>query len=93
MFLVRTDAVRDQLRILADEFEQKADKLERESRRERCPRRTAFTFIMTDIVEYLYEKARELCEFMLLAPEIKGELLRIAQELEDQAANLAKDDD
>ena len=48
---------------------------------------------MTDIVEYLYEKARELRKFMLLAPEIKGELLRIAQELEDQAANLAKDDD
>jgi len=93
MFLVRTDAVRDQLRILADEFEQKADKLERESRRERCPRWTAFTFIMTDIVEYLYEKARELRKFMLLAPEIKGELLRIAQELEDQAANLEKDDD
>ena len=38
MFLVRTDAARDQLRIWAEEFEQKADELEKESRRERCPR-------------------------------------------------------
>ena len=37
MFLVRTDAARDQLRIWAEEFEQKADELEKESRRERCP--------------------------------------------------------
>ena len=48
---------------------------------------------MTDIVEYLHEKARELRRFMLLAPEIKGELLRMAQELEDKAADLEKDDD
>ena len=37
MLLVRTDAARDQLRIWAEEFEQKADELEKESRRERCP--------------------------------------------------------
>ena len=37
MFLVRTEAARDQLRIWAEEFEQKADELEKESRRERCP--------------------------------------------------------
>ena len=48
---------------------------------------------MMDIVEYLYEKARELREFIVFAPEIKGELLRIAQELEDKAAGLEKDDD
>ena len=48
---------------------------------------------MTDIVEYLHEKARELREFIVLAPEIKGELLRIAQELEDTAADLEKDED
>jgi len=48
---------------------------------------------MTDIVEYLYEKARELREFMVSAPEIKGELLRMAQELEGKAADLTKDDD
>ena len=47
---------------------------------------------MTDIVEYLHEKARELREFIVFAPEIKGELLRIAQELEDKAADLEKDD-
>ena len=47
---------------------------------------------MTDIVEYLYDKARELREFIVFAPEIKGELLRIAQELEDKAADLEKDD-
>jgi len=48
---------------------------------------------MTDIIEYLYEKARELRKFTLLAPEIKGELLRMAQELEDKTADLEKDDD
>ena len=37
MLLVRTDAVREQLRIWAEEFEQKADELEKESSRERCP--------------------------------------------------------
>jgi len=47
---------------------------------------------MADIVKYLYEKARELREFMVSAPEIKGELLRMAQELEDKAANLEKND-
>ena len=47
---------------------------------------------MTDIVEYLYEKAQELREFTVFAPEIKGELLRMAQELEDKAADLTKDD-
>ena len=47
---------------------------------------------MTDNVEYLYEKARELREFIVFAPEIKGELLRIAQELEDKAADLEKND-
>jgi len=47
---------------------------------------------MTDVAEYLHEKARELREFIVFAPEIKGELLRIAQELEDKAADLEKDD-
>jgi hypothetical protein len=47
---------------------------------------------MTDIVEYLYEKARELREFMESAPEIKDDLLRMAQELEDRAADLEKND-
>jgi hypothetical protein len=36
MLLVRTDAAREQLRIWADEFEQKADELEKKTRRERC---------------------------------------------------------
>jgi hypothetical protein len=47
---------------------------------------------MTDFVEYLYEKARELREFMMVAPEIKDDLLRMAQELEDKAAELEKND-
>jgi len=37
MFLVRTEAAREQLRVWAEEFEQKANELEKESRRERCP--------------------------------------------------------
>ena len=47
---------------------------------------------MTDIADYLYEKARELREFIVSAPEIKGELLRMAQELEDTAADLEEND-
>ena len=47
---------------------------------------------MADIVEYLYEKARELREFTAAAPEIKDDLLRMAQELEDRAADLEKND-
>jgi hypothetical protein len=45
---------------------------------------------MTDIIEYLYEKARELHEFMVSTPEIKDDLLRMAQELEEKAAELEK---
>ena len=37
MFLVRTEAAREQLRIWAEEFEQKADELEKKFLRERCP--------------------------------------------------------
>jgi len=33
---VRTEVAREQLRVWADEFEQKADELEKEFRRERC---------------------------------------------------------
>ena len=47
---------------------------------------------MTDIVEYLYAKARELREFVASAPKIKDDLLRMAQELEDKAADIEKDD-
>jgi hypothetical protein len=36
MLLVRTDAAREQLRIWADEFKEKADDLEKQARRERC---------------------------------------------------------
>jgi hypothetical protein len=47
---------------------------------------------MTDIVKYLDEKARELRELVAIAPEIKGELLRMAQELENTAAELEEND-
>jgi hypothetical protein len=47
---------------------------------------------MTGIVEYLHEKARELREFTASAPEIKDDLLRMAQELEDKAAELETND-
>ena len=47
---------------------------------------------MTGIVEYLYGKAQELREFTASAPEIKDDLLRMAQELEDKAAELETND-
>jgi hypothetical protein len=36
MLLVRTEAARQQLWVWAEEFDQKADELEKQSRRERC---------------------------------------------------------
>src|SRR3954447_19928870 len=36
MLLVRTETARQQLRIWAEEFDQKADELEKQPRRERC---------------------------------------------------------
>ena len=47
---------------------------------------------MTGVIEYLYQKARELREMVGSAPEIAAHLHRMAEELEAKARELEQDD-
>lgn len=49
-----------------------------------------FSVIMTEIIEYLYEKAREVRALAVIVPEVAGELSSIAAELERKAAELER---
>ncbi len=47
---------------------------------------------MTGVIEYLYQKARELRDIALSAPEIAEELHRMAAELESKAGALEENE-